>query len=222
MICEAFLGGWEMSDQYGFDKLAFAKLVSDFTGVSASKLDSFIENNDIALVFEHPTAIELSPKQLKKFEQLKELSSLYNNLKEQKSEYCINTSSKEGEYFKNYFCGIKDKEKFVCAFLDTANNIMATEVMSTGTINEAPVYPREIVKKALMYDSNSIIISHNHPGGTLKASMDDIKLTKLVSKALETVRINFLDHIIVAGDMFYVLKKMGLCQRKILDLIWQV
>jgi len=64
-----------MSDQYGFDKLAFAKLVSNFTGVSASKLDSFIENNNIAMVFEHSAAIGLTPQQLKKFEQLKELSS---------------------------------------------------------------------------------------------------------------------------------------------------
>jgi len=199
-----------MSDQYGFDKLAFAKLVSNFTGVSTSKLDSFIDNNNIAMVFEHPTAIGLSPKQLIKFEQLKELSSLYNNLKEQKLEYCINSSSKAGEYFRNYFCGIKDKEKFVCAFLDTANNIMATEVMSTGTINEAPVYPREIVKKALMYDSTSIVLSHNHPGGSLKASSDDIKITKLVSNALETVRINLLDHIVVAGDRFYSFKEDGI------------
>ncbi|HEY5583707.1 MAG TPA: JAB domain-containing protein [Ruminiclostridium sp.] len=196
-----------MSDQNGFDKLAFAKLVSNFTGVSASKLDSFIENNNIAMVFEHPTAIGITQQQLKKFEQLKELSSLYNNLKDHKSEYCINTSSKAGEYFRNYFCGIKDKEKFVCAFLNTANNIMGTEVMSTGTVNEAPVYPREIVKKALMYDAQAIMISHNHPGGRLSPSTDDIAITNNIAHATESVRIQLLDHIIVAGDRYYSFKE---------------
>ena len=199
-----------MSDQYGFDKLAFAKLVSNFTGVSTSKLDSFIENNDIAMVFEHSAAIGLTPQQLKKFEQLKELSSLYNNLKDHKSVYCINSSSKAGEYFKNYFSGIKDKERFVCSFLDTANNVMATEVTNTGTVNEVPVYPREIVKRALMYDANSIIISHNHPGESLKASSDDINITNHISRALSTVRIKLLDHIIVAGDRHYSFKEQDI------------
>ena len=206
-----------MSNQHGFDKLAFAKLVSNFTGVSASKLDSFIENNNIAMVFEHSAAIGLTPQQLKKFEQLKELSSLYNNLKDHKSEYCINSSSKAGEYFKNYFSGIKDKERFVCSFLDTANNVMATEVTNTGTINEVPVYPREIVKRALMYDANSIIISHNHPGESLKASSDDINITKHISRALSTVSIKLLDHIIVAGDRHYSFKEQDLLPEQDFD-----
>jgi len=199
-----------MSDQYGFDKLAFAKLICNFTGVSASKLDSFIEDNNIAMVFEHPTAIGITQQQLKKFEQLKELSSLYNNLKDQKVVYCMKSSTSAGEYFKNFFCGVKDKEKFVCAFLDTANNIMATEVMSTGTVNEAPVYPREIVKKALMYDANSIMISHNHPGESLNPSSADIELTRRISQALSAVGIKLLDHIIVAGDRYNSFMEKGI------------
>ena len=208
-----------MSDQYGLDKLAFAKLISKFTGISTSKLDSFIENNNTAMVFEHPTAIRITAQQLNKLEQLKELSSLYNNLKEHKVVYCIKSSPLAGEYFKNYFCGIKDKEKFVCAFLDTANNIMTTEVMSTGTVNEAPVYPREIIKKALMYDAKAIMISHNHPGEKLSPSSPDIELTLTISQAAATVDINLLDHIIVAGDQYYSFMEQNIMPEQGIDFV---
>lgn len=197
-----------MNDQYQIDRQAFIKLVSKFTGISVLKLKAFLENNDTSMVFEHPTAIGITQQQLNKLEQLKELSSLYNNLKEHKVVYCMRSSTAAGEYFTNYFRGIKDKERFVCAFLDTTNNIIATEVMSTGTVNEAPVYPREIVKKALMCDARSIMISHNHPAETLRPSQDDIKLTERIYHTAQAVGIKLLDHIIVAGDKYYSFMEM--------------
>lgn len=63
--------------------------------------------------------------------------------------------------------------------------------MSEGTINEAPVYPREIVKKALKYYANSIIILHNHPAGSINASPTDIQITWLIANATATMRIRF-------------------------------
>ena len=203
-----------MSEQYQIDKQVFIKLVSKFTGISAYKLKAFLEYNNTSMVFEHPTAIGITQQQLNKLEQLKELSALYNNLKDHKVVYCMKSSTAAGEYFRNYFRGIKDKERFVCVFLDTANNIITTEVMSTGTVNETPVYPREIVKKALMCDASSIMISHNHPGESLRPSPDDIKLTKLIYQAAETINIKLLDHIIVAGDRYYSFMEMGMMPDK--------
>ncbi len=197
-----------MSEQYQIDKQVFIKLVSKFTGISASKLKAFLENNNTSMVFEHPTAIGIPQQQLNKIEQLKELSALYNNLKDHKVVYCMKSSTAAGEYFRNYFRGIKDKERFVCVFLDTANNIITTEVMSTGTVNETPVYPREIVKKALMCDARSIMVSHNHPSEILKPSQDDIKLTERLYHTSQAVGIKLLDHIIVAGDRYYSFMEM--------------
>ena len=61
-----------------------------------------------------------------------------------------------------------------------------------------------------MYDANSIIISHNHPGESLRASSDNINITKHISRALSTVRIKLLDHIIVAGDRHYSFKEQNI------------
>lgn len=92
------------------------------------------------------------------------MRNLYNRIKlqEQNKHYELNSSTKAGEYFKTYFADLKDKEHFLCAFLDSQNKIIATKVMSSGTINESPIFARELVKEALMYDANSIIVSHNH------------------------------------------------------------
>ena len=199
-----------MSNQYADDKSSFIQLISKFINISPSKLKMFLEENNVSMVFEHPTAMGLTQQQLKKIQELKELSSLYNNLKDHKSKYCLKSSLLAGEYFKNYLRDIKDKEKFVCAFLDSSNNIIATEVISTGTVYEVPVYPREIIKSALMYDARSIIISHNHPGGSTNPSLDDINLTKEITAATETVGIKVLDHIIAAGDEFLSFKQQGL------------
>ncbi len=90
------------------------------------------------------------------------------------------------EYFKNYLCDIKDKELFVCAYLDAANNVISTDNIY-GTVSEVFIYPRGFIRNAIMFDSRSIIISHNHPSGSARPSDDDINLTKSIAKATETV-----------------------------------
>jgi DNA repair protein RadC len=78
-----------------------------------------------------------------------------------------------------------------------------------GTINEAPVYPRLIVETALRHQANSIIISHNHPGGSLNPSNADIEVTKRISSAVEAISIKVVDHIIVAGEHYYSFAENG-------------
>ena len=74
--------------------------------------------------------------------------------------------------------------------------------------NEA-VYPRIIVETALRHKANSIILAHNHPGGSLKASNADIDATRKICQALKTISINVVDHIIVAGDLDIELCRTG-------------
>jgi len=132
------------------------------------------------------------------------------NVKGNNEQYIINSSTKAGEYFTNYFMDYKDREKFICSFLDARNRIIVTSVMSDGTVSEAPVYPREIVKRALIYDAKNVILSHNHPGGSTEPSAEDIKITDAISRALLTVAINTIDHIIVAEGKYVSLAERGL------------
>jgi len=197
-------------NQYDTDKARFVELFSKFTGLSKTKIHNFLETNSIRTLFEHPTSINATDTQREKINQLKNLRNLYNSLKSQDKVYTINSSQKAGEYFKEYFADTKDKERFVCSFLDNSNRIIATNIISTGTVDEAPVYPREIVKSALLYDSNSVILAHNHPGGSLYPSQPDIIVTKSIADALATLRINVMDHIIVGDDNFISFAERGL------------
>jgi len=197
-------------NQYDIDKEQFIELFSKFTGISKTKIVKFLEDNSISTLFEHPTSINVTEPQIKKIGQLKELRNLYKNLKSQDKVYMINSSQKAGEYFREYFADAKDKERFACSFLDNSNRIIATKVISTGTINEAPVYPREIAKSALLYDSSSVILAHNHPGGSLSPSPQDIMVTILIGDALATLKISVIDHIIVGDDGFASFAQRGL------------
>ena len=79
-----------------------------------------------------------------------------------------------------------------------------------GTINEAPVYPRRIVETALHHKANTIIVAHNHPGGSLRPSRGDIDVTGKIRIATESIGIRVVDHIIVAGDQFFSFAENGL------------
>lgn len=145
-----------------------------------------------------------------KINELKVLRNLYLNLKSQDIEYVLGSSSAAGEYFVNYFMDFKDKEKFLCSFLDSRNKIISTSIISDGTVDLAPVFPREVLKKAISYDAVSVMLSHNHPGGSNSPSKSDVDATNKIIKVLSTVDIKVLDHIIVAGDRYLSFAEKGL------------
>ena len=90
-------------------------------------------------------------------------------------------------------------EAFAVAYLDAQNRVIETRIMFTGTVTQATVHPREIVKTALELGASSVIVSHNHPSGTLQFSEADRVLTHAVKRALEVVDVRLHDHILVAG-----------------------
>lgn len=120
----------------------------------------------------------------------------------------INSSSKAGNFAKNLFTG-KKYESFFVISLDAQNNVNHASMVHEGTINEAPVYPRLIVETALRYQANSIILAHNHPGGSLRPSRADLDVTHRICSALECIHIKVVDHIIVAGDGYYSFAENG-------------
>lgn len=120
----------------------------------------------------------------------------------------LDSSTKAGEYMISLFVGAK-YEKFYVLCLDSQNRVNHCALVHEGTINEAPVYPRLIVETALSHKANSVIISHNHPGGSCKPSEADILCTKKIKSALEAISISVLDHIIVAGEKYISLAQEG-------------
>ena len=96
-----------------------------------------------------------------------------------------------------------EREVFMVIFLDNQNRLIRTEKMFFGTINQASVHPREVVKAALKCNAAAIIIAHNHPSGECTPSDADRHLTRRIKLACDLVDIRFVDHIIVGkGDYF--------------------
>lgn len=103
-----------------------------------------------------------------------------------------------------------ENEEFRVLYLDAKNGIIHEEQQQTGTVDHTPVYPREVVKRALERGASAIIMVHNHPSGDPTPSRADIQMTKEVAKAAATLGIAVHDHIIIARDRHASLKGMGL------------
>jgi DNA repair protein RadC len=106
--------------------------------------------------------------------------------------------------------GFEKTEQFHVLFLDGRNRLIADEVMGRGTINHAPVYPREVARRAVELHATRVILAHNHPSGTPNASRADIEMTKEVGRALQPLDIQLHDHLIVTGDGCFSMKQEGL------------
>lgn len=102
------------------------------------------------------------------------------------------------------------REQFRVLFLDTKNQLIADEVMSRGTIDQAPVYPREIARRALELAASSLILVHNHPSGDTKPSRADIEITRELIDALIPFDISVHDHLIVGTGGVTSFKSAGL------------
>lgn len=95
-----------------------------------------------------------------------------------------------------------EREQFAVLFLDSQHNLIADEIMFSGTIDAAAVYPREIVKRALQLNAAAIILGHNHPSGVCEPSNADERITQRIQQALELVDIRVLDHIVVGKGCY--------------------
>ena len=91
------------------------------------------------------------------------------------------------------------KEEFRVLFLDKKNNLLRDEVQGTGTVDHTPVYPREVIKRALELSASAIVLIHNHPSGDPTPSRADIDMTKSIMALAEPMGIVVHDHIIIAG-----------------------
>jgi DNA repair protein RadC len=103
-----------------------------------------------------------------------------------------------------------DKEQFRILFLDKRNQLIADELQQVGTIDHTPVYPREVVKRALELSATAIIMVHNHPSGDPTPSTADIQMTKTIIGIASPLGISVHDHIIVGKNGHASLKGLRL------------
>ncbi|MFQ0829059.1 DNA repair protein RadC [Serratia fonticola] len=90
-----------------------------------------------------------------------------------------------------------EHEAFMVLFLDNQHRLIACETVSIGTINQTPVYPREIVKTALSHNAAAVVVAHNHPSGVAEPNVADRHITKHLQDALSLVEVRTLDHIVL-------------------------
>jgi DNA repair protein RadC len=102
------------------------------------------------------------------------------------------------------------REQFRVLFLDKKNRLLADELMGQGTIDHAPVYPREVVRRALELSASAVILVHNHPSGDPTPSQADIDMTRQVIDAARALRITVHDHLVVGRDGVASFKALGL------------
>jgi DNA repair protein RadC len=101
-------------------------------------------------------------------------------------------------------------ERFRILFLDRKNKIIRDEVQQTGTVDHTPVYPREVIKRALELGASSLILVHNHPSGDATPSEADIAMTKELAEVGVRLGITLHDHVVVAKGGFCSFKARGL------------
>lgn len=105
---------------------------------------------------------------------------------------------------------MSEREQFALLLLDSQHGLLHCEIIFQGTINSAPVYPREIVKTALAHNAAAVILAHNHPSGHPEPSDADKQLTDVIVKALNVVDIRVLDHFIIGGTTITSFAERGL------------
>jgi DNA repair protein RadC len=101
-------------------------------------------------------------------------------------------------------------EQFRLLFLDSRNRLLADEAQARGTVNHTPVYPREVVRRALELNATALILVHNHPSGDPTPSRDDIVMTRAIADAAATVAVTVHDHVIVGNGRWTSFRQEGL------------
>ncbi len=121
----------------------------------------------------------------------------------------ISAPNDAGAYF-SLRLGNLEHEVFAAIFLDAQNRVIEYIELFRGTLSQASVYPREVVKASLRLNAAAIIFAHNHPSGVPEPSRADEILTKALKDALALVDVSVLDHIVVAGGASVSFAQRGL------------
>jgi DNA repair protein RadC len=120
----------------------------------------------------------------------------------------MTSPSQTFDYFRLFYAERQEREHFALMLLDSQHKVLECNVIFSGTIDGASIYPREIVKAALYGNAAAVILAHNHPSGQPEPSIADKRITERIKSALALLDIRVLDHIIV-GDSCYSFAQSG-------------
>lgn len=121
------------------------------------------------------------------------------------------TSPEDAFLVARRFIQDDDREVFLVILLNTKNRVIAVHRAHVGSINSSIIHPREIFKSAILNNATSLIVSHQHPSGDPKPSLEDIEVTERLQEVGRIIGIKLLDHIVVgAGDDYVSLTAQGL------------
>lgn len=121
----------------------------------------------------------------------------------------FNSPGKAKEYLALHFAN-REREAFLCLFLDAQNRLIEAEELFAGTLTQTSVYPREIVKRALHHNAAAVMFAHNHPSGVAEPSRADELLTQSLKNALSTVDVKVLDHFVIGAAAVMSFAERGL------------
>lgn len=137
-----------------------------------------------------------------------QLSRIYNQSKWDRKTSLASVDA-VGQYAIAMYTG-KNDEEFGIICLDSNRHVHYSGIIIKGTVNQAEAYPRKVVSEVLKHNAVNVILTHNHPGGSIMPSTGDREATKNIVTALEAIGVNVLDHIIVSGDRFNSMAALGL------------
>jgi DNA repair protein RadC len=139
---------------------------------------------------------------------IRELANLYLEQKAKEKPQIACTS--ELLDFCRTKMGAKKDEEFCVIYLDAQNQIIEFETVQKGIANQAVVYPRQVLEKALRKKASALILAHNHPSGHVRPSDADIRLTKTIQETAKALDILIHDHIIIGENRFFSFREEGL------------
>jgi DNA repair protein RadC len=190
-----------MDRQYKADCARLAALIEKYTNIPQGRAYHFLMENTAEALLPCANLLCKTEAQKEKLAALFEFKNLYETIKsaEESRAYQFAGVEDAKAYFRSLFADEKEKELFIAAYLDPKNQVIKTRTISTGTVGQANVYPREIFKEALFVNAYSVIIAHNHVSSDATPSRQDMEVTGQIKQGLELVGVKLLDHIIVAG-----------------------
>lgn len=130
-------------------------------------------------------------------------------LAEVKKQPILNSPEKLSAYL-NIVLAREKVEQFRVLFLNSRNSLIADEMQGRGTVDHTPVYPREIVKRALELQATAIILVHNHPSGDPSPSAEDVAMTREIREAGRLLSVQLHDHVIVGNGNSFSFRELGL------------
>lgn len=129
-------------------------------------------------------------------------------LKEKYEHQSMISHRKDVEEYLRFYFGQRRDEYVASIYLDNANHVLQTDIISEGTVNQCAVYPRAIIDKALRCSAASIVLAHNHPGGGLNPSEADWLITEKLITIGKLLDIPLMDHIIISPIKVVSLREM--------------